>query len=388
MNFSTQLRLILLVAGGLVLLLIYLLGKRHGRVAERAEQLSLRTASPAVHDFGPATDMDEDELDTPAYLRRSQHEVRHRDDSLPTVDLPHHANLDNDPAPDLPEHDDDDQEDHWSAVEEEDGQPLPPMSAEERVEPRLDDHSFGGLISEEIEPAWRESVVIESQLSTEQVPVVVHAEPMAAENEPPTLPRITDESEIPVVQQTVTMPDVPAATANQTTSRTPPTPSTVSEQKPLSTSGDKPASASVRQTPVTKRKIVALRLSVPSRIPGEQLLSLLQREHLQHGRFDIFHRLHNDVSVFSIASMVEPGSFDLSTMRDRQYPGITFFMLLPGPLDGLIAWDQMYSCAQRLAHATEGVLQDERGHKLTAMAADRLREEVLDFQHLLGNVGV
>jgi FtsZ-interacting cell division protein ZipA len=44
----------------------------------------------------------------------------------------------------------------------------------------------------------------------------------------------------------------------------------------------------------------------------------------------------------------------------------------------------MLSCAQRLAHATGGTLQDERGSKLTPHSMERLREEVLDFQHLIG----
>ncbi len=71
-------------------------------------------------------------------------------------------------------------------------------------------------------------------------------------------------------------------------------------------------------------------------------------------------------------------------MSEQQFPGVTLFMLLPGPADGLVAYDQMLSCAQRLAHATGGVLQDERGSKLTPQAMGKLRDEVLDFQHLIG----
>jgi cell division protein ZipA len=98
--------------------------------------------------------------------------------------------------------------------------------------------------------------------------------------------------------------------------------------------------------------------------------------------------MHAGESVFSVASMVEPGSFDLADMVQQQYPGVTMFMLLPGPLDGLIAFDQLLSCAQRLTHALSGVLQDERGIKLLPHHVERLREEVLDFQHLLGSVDV
>jgi cell division protein ZipA len=125
---------------------------------------------------------------------------------------------------------------------------------------------------------------------------------------------------------------------------------------------------------------------MPERVAGSELLSLLQREQLQHGKFSIFHRMHETQAVFSVASMVEPGTFDPAAMATQQFPGVTLFMQLPGPLDGLIAYDQMISCAQRVAHATGGSLQDERGSKLTQQTMERLREEVLDFQHLIGGV--
>lgn len=157
--------------------------------------------------------------------------------------------------------------------------------------------------------------------------------------------------------------------------------------QPVQQSSAAPAAgASKSSANAARRKIIALRVPMPERVPGAQLLALLQGERLQHGKFNIFHRQHDGGTVFSVASMVEPGSFDLHSMSEQQFPGITLFMLLPGPLDGLVAYDQMLSCAQRIAHATGAVLQDERGSKLTPQSMDKLRNEVLDFQHLLGAV--
>ena len=148
-----------------------------------------------------------------------------------------------------------------------------------------------------------------------------------------------------------------------------------------------PAKASERPSGIrSSRKIVALRVAFPDRVLGSQLMELMKQERVEHGKFSIFHRLHDGNAVFSLASMVEPGTFDLDSMLTQPFPGITLFMLLPGPLDGLIAYDQMLSCAQRIAHATNGIVQDERGSKLTAQAMDRLRDDVLDFQHLIGSV--
>ena len=75
----------------------------------------------------------------------------------------------------------------------------------------------------------------------------------------------------------------------------------------------------------------------------------LLAESLQHGKYDIFHRLHADGSiVFSVASMVEPGTFDLEKMGETLYPGITLFAQLPGPVPGMHALNELVACARRL----------------------------------------
>lgn len=133
------------------------------------------------------------------------------------------------------------------------------------------------------------------------------------------------------------------------------------------------------------RKIVALRLAVSGEgLAGAELLEILQGAGLRHGKFGIFHRIYGDASVFSVASMVEPGTFDLSTMEQARFPGLTLFMLLPGPIEAPEAFAQMLSFAQRLAEASEGTLQDERGRPLTLHTVDQLRDELLEFQHLHG----
>lgn len=137
--------------------------------------------------------------------------------------------------------------------------------------------------------------------------------------------------------------------------------------------------------PAEQRKIVALRLAIAGPgLAGADLLKLLQGAGLQHGKFGIFHSVHAGGSVFSVASMIEPGTFDLATIELNRYPGLTLFMLLPGPIDGAAAFDRMLSFAQRLAEASGGTLQDERGKPLTPHTVDRLRDEVFEFQQLHG----
>ena len=140
---------------------------------------------------------------------------------------------------------------------------------------------------------------------------------------------------------------------------------------------------------VERRKILSLRLAMaPQRIEGAKLLESLLAESLQHGKYNIFHRLHADGSiVFSVASMVEPGAFDLEKMGETLYPGMTMFTQLPGPVPGMHALNELVACARRLQANLGGTLQDERGVPLTVHRIERMRQEVREFERPAGGRG-
>ena len=133
---------------------------------------------------------------------------------------------------------------------------------------------------------------------------------------------------------------------------------------------------------VERRKILSLRLAIaPQRFEGAKLQESLLAESLQHGKYGIFHRLHTDGGiVFSVASMVEPGSFELEKMSETLYPGITMFTQLPGPVPGMHALNELIACARRLQANLGGTLQDERGVPLTVHRIERMRQEVREFE--------
>jgi cell division protein ZipA len=146
---------------------------------------------------------------------------------------------------------------------------------------------------------------------------------------------------------------------------------------PTLSSGDSPPPKRIE-----RRKILALRLAAaPHRMDGARLSAALEAEALQHGKYAVYHRLHEDgVSIFSVASMVEPGTFDLETMAETQYPGITLFAQLPGPVPGMHALNELVACARRLQQTLGGTLQDDRGVPLTVHRIERLRQEVREFE--------
>ena len=57
------------------------------------------------------------------------------------------------------------------------------------------------------------------------------------------------------------------------------------------------------------------------------------------------------------------------------------FLVLPGPVDGVEAFDLMVTAAKALAKSLNGELLDETGSTLSIQRERYLREEIIQFQH-------
>ena len=90
--------------------------------------------------------------------------------------------------------------------------------------------------------------------------------------------------------------------------------------------------------------------------------------------------------LFSAASLLEPGSFDLDLMAAQSFPGVSLFAVFPGPVDAAQVFDDMLATARRLADRLGGSLQDERGQSLTAQRILALREELVHFQAMVTKI--
>jgi cell division protein ZipA len=140
-------------------------------------------------------------------------------------------------------------------------------------------------------------------------------------------------------------------------------------------------------TPRRPQKILAIRVtaSAPARFDGAQLLAALRAEGLGFGRYEIFHCLHEDGRpIYSVASLREPGTFDIEAMPTTYYPGVAMFAVLPGPVPAAEAFDEMIFSARALATHLNGTLTDERGAPLTTLRVGKLREEALEFERGAG----
>ena len=133
------------------------------------------------------------------------------------------------------------------------------------------------------------------------------------------------------------------------------------------------------------RKIVTLRF-VPreGQLACDTVLLALRAAGLRHGRYGIFHKQPDDFSddpQFSVANLTEPGSFDLARASETRIPGMSFFMVLPGPGDAVERFDDMVRTARDLARELNGDLRDEQGSSWSIQRERFVREEIIQFQH-------
>jgi cell division protein ZipA len=105
---------------------------------------------------------------------------------------------------------------------------------------------------------------------------------------------------------------------------------------------------------------------------------------LAFGRYQVFHRRHVDGrSLFCVASLVEPGTFDVAAMAEQEFRGVTLFAVLPGPIAPLETVDELLRTARGLAEELSGMIQDAKGMPLSPQRAAALREDVARFQAAL-----
>ncbi|MDH4125814.1 MAG: cell division protein ZipA [Gammaproteobacteria bacterium] len=136
----------------------------------------------------------------------------------------------------------------------------------------------------------------------------------------------------------------------------------------------------------SQQKIVTLRVVARNKgaFRGDELILSLRGIGMRSGKFGIYHRYDgNDENrtIFSAASLVEPGSFDLANIKEQEIPGISMFLVLPGPVDGTEAFDLMMQAARAIAQTINAEVLDESGCTLSIQRERYMREEIIQFQH-------
>ncbi|MBK1733917.1 hypothetical protein CKO15_01200 [Halorhodospira abdelmalekii] len=137
-------------------------------------------------------------------------------------------------------------------------------------------------------------------------------------------------------------------------------------------------------------KIVALYVAAREgeRFDGPAVAEALEAVRMVPGEHRIWHRRGTSelgrVTLFSVASMVEPGYLDPEESLPRlQTPGLAFFMQLPLPVDGEETLDAMMASAYHVSRHLDGLLLDRTRSTLTRQVAEHLREQLREHRRQL-----
>ncbi len=153
----------------------------------------------------------------------------------------------------------------------------------------------------------------------------------------------------------------------------------VPKVNPAPETSPKPAVSS----PAAPDKLIALYIAEHegTNILGPKIHAALQAQGLRFGGKKIYHRFNGEQPVFSVASLVKPGTLDPTEAKDFSTPGLSVFMQLPGSSQPEAALKDMLSTARQLARALNAELYDtEQRQPLTPERERVLQAQVSEWQ--------
>ena len=120
---------------------------------------------------------------------------------------------------------------------------------------------------------------------------------------------------------------------------------------------------------------------------GDQVLQVLLDNGLRLGEMNVFHCVRSDKNqgkdvLFSVANGMEPGTFDLKTMRDQTFSILTFFMALPGPQAPVDAFKTMVDAVDTISRHLYADVKDDQHCLMSLQMLEYYRQKAADYQRL------
>lgn len=142
----------------------------------------------------------------------------------------------------------------------------------------------------------------------------------------------------------------------------------------------------VRQPSTKPVEVVSITLMAPQETPytGYELLQSLLASGLRYGAMNIFHRHENKTGrgrmLFSVASVNQPGTFELPKMGSFSCPGLTLFIVLKDVPDPMKAFDTMLETARQLLEDLGGEAWDDQRQLLNMDKVSQMRARIKQFE--------
>jgi cell division protein ZipA len=145
---------------------------------------------------------------------------------------------------------------------------------------------------------------------------------------------------------------------------------------------------SITQVPKTTVNPEVLIISVVmpenQQISGAALLPTLLTLGMKFGDMNIFHRHQDNAGngkvTFSLANIMNPGTFDLDNMGSFTTQGVSLFMTLPNAGDAFIVFEQMLNAAKQLALEFNGQLLDDKRNVMTKQTEQHYTGKIREFE--------
>ncbi|MGH8460647.1 MAG: cell division protein ZipA C-terminal FtsZ-binding domain-containing protein [Stenotrophobium sp.] len=207
--------------------------------------------------------------------------------------------------------------------------------------------------------------------------------------EPPVMPGIPTEPQ----QQSAPAPAAPKKERIPERQLTPAAETVKTRREPVMEAVEEPAVAVVPEhakpaqqvkssKPAAEQKIVAILIAERegTAILGPKLHRALQQQSLAFGERKIYHRTDAaGLPVFSVAGLLKPGQLDPAEAASFSTPGLTMFMVLPGPEHPEAALADLLATAKALARGMNAELFDAKRQPFTAEAEKAMVADIKDW---------
>lgn len=117
---------------------------------------------------------------------------------------------------------------------------------------------------------------------------------------------------------------------------------------------------------------------------GSQVLKAITASGLSYGKMGIFHFFSptrpGPRALFSVANVVEPGTFNLAQMEEVSTPGMILFANVTRPEEAMSTFNIMLEKARQLAAALDASVCDGRRSTLSKQGIEHIYSEIGEFQ--------